>query len=457
MTPDIVTDSANLSQRTAELLRLREIVLHMDSAATVPEVYQTIVERALDIPGVSWAIVHQADENEEYLNTPYYATIHNKSIIRALKPFGIDLNKMLGRAKTSNKWRLKVSKLKFAQDYMSRDNPGVVTFERFSEVMSGFWPKKLCDSIQKVGGHTRYVLVPVLPEYEPTAAILFFITGDTSTDVLEMIGVHCTIALNTVARLKFLEETRQKLIASEQALTESNQALVTVNRAKDEFLSLMSHELRTPMNAIMGFSELLYDGIPGDVNEEQQSCLQDILSSGGHLLQIINDIIDISRIESGKTVVNPRSFELRPVVVEAVNNLTPQINRKGQVIVTKIPDDQPMIFADRVRTAQVLMNLLTNASKYTGYGGSIGIECSADQDHCQVCVSDNGIGIPEIYHETIFNQFTQLQTAPDSSERGLGLGLRLSRELITLMQGQIWLDSVPGQGSKFYFTVPLHK
>ena len=457
MTADSNQDSASLIQRNAELLQLREMVLRMDSVATVDEVYQTIVERTVSIPGVSWAIVHQADETEEYLNTPYYATIHNKGIIETLKPFGIDLNKMLGSAQTSNKWRLKVSKLKWARHYMSLDDPGVEAFERFSDVMAGLWPKKLCDTIQKIGGHKRYVLVPVLPEHEPTAAILFFITGDTSMDVLEMIGAHCTIALNTVARLKSLEQIRQKLVESELALKESNRELVAVNRAKDEFLSLMSHELRTPMNAIMGFSELLMDGIPGYVNEEQQSCLQDILNSGGHLLQIINDIIDISRIESGKTSVNPQPFDLHPVVVEAVNNLTPQITRKGQQIVTRLPDDLPMVHADRVRTAQVLMNLLTNASKFTGYGGSIGIECSVNREYCQVCVSDNGIGIAEIYHETIFNQFTQLQAASDSSERGLGLGLRLARELIILMQGQIWLESVPGQGSKFYFTVPLHK
>lgn len=252
-----------------------------------------------------------------------------------------------------------------------------------------------------------------------------------------------------------LRERNKQLVAQQQELMKKAREVEKTNQLKSEFLASMSHELRTPLNAVIGFSELLLDGIPGGINDEQRQCLNDILDSGQHLLNLINDVLDLSKVEAGKLELKIENLHLTDVIADMIQTVKPMTNKKKHKIVVSITEGLPQVRADTSRLRQILLNLLSNANKFTPLGGKVLIEVGKEDGFCQVSVVDNGIGIKKEDQKQIFEVFTQVDTVAEGKKEGTGLGLALSKQFVEVMGGRIWVESEYGKGSRFTFTLPL--
>jgi signal transduction histidine kinase len=218
----------------------------------------------------------------------------------------------------------------------------------------------------------------------------------------------------------------------------------------------MSHELRTPLNAIIGFSEVLAEGMFGEINEKQTEYLRDILESGEHLLSLINDILDLSKIEAGRMELEPMDFDLPSAVENALILVRERASRRGVTLERTIDERVGMIRADERKVKQVLLNLLSNALKFTPEGGRIDVRAAVTDGMAEISVVDTGIGIAPEDQNAVFEEFRQVGTAAKKVE-GTGLGLALSRKFIELHGGRIWVKSQVGAGSTFTFTLPLRR
>jgi PAS domain S-box-containing protein len=279
--------------------------------------------------------------------------------------------------------------------------------------------------------------------------------GELSTSILKdaagnWIG-HITIARDITER-KRMEQEIQNM---NEHLKLQNKELEKASRAKSDFLARMSHELRTPLNVVMGFAELMLDQVPGEVNEEQRHCLDDILTSSRDLLGLINEVLDLSKVEAGKVKFRRRNIALPEVVKSVTSAMMAVLSQRKQSLDVDLDDGLPLVQADEARLRQVLFNLLSNASNFTPNRGKIRIETSGKDGWCQVSVSDNGIGIKEGDLKQIFDPFYQADSSMTREKKGTGLGLTLVKEIVEMHGGQIWVESKYGKGSRFTFTLPL--
>jgi PAS domain S-box-containing protein len=238
-------------------------------------------------------------------------------------------------------------------------------------------------------------------------------------------------------------------------VTERKAADDRVRTLQREFLASMSHELRTPLHTIIGFSELLGEELHGPLNEKQQRFIGHIHKDSLHLLELINDILDLSKIESGRVALRPEAFDLAALVKECVSSVSGLADAKRHHIGTsvKVPD---AIVADRLRVKQILVNLLSNAIKFTPEQGRIDVRSYVEDRRVCVAVADSGIGIPASEHALIFDKFHQVGATTKGVREGTGLGLAITKHLIEQHGGTISVESAPGQGSTFTFTLPLH-
>ena len=217
----------------------------------------------------------------------------------------------------------------------------------------------------------------------------------------------------------------------------------------------MSHELRTPLNAIIGFSEALNLKIFGELNEKQSEYIGDIHSSGVHLLGMINDLLDLSKIESGKMQLSKEIFNVKSAVDEALNIVSPLLVQKKQNIKFECKDKFFEISADRRKFHQILYNLISNAIKFTPENGIIEIIAVKDGKNLRLSVKDNGIGIAPEFHEKIFGKFQQVDSSYSTKQGSTGLGLTITKELVKLHGGKIFLESKLSKGATFTFTLPV--
>jgi len=252
-----------------------------------------------------------------------------------------------------------------------------------------------------------------------------------------------------------LDEQNQELRSRQRKLVEKSREVEVASRLKSEFLANMSHELRTPLNVVIGFSELMLDQAPGPVNKEQRECLADILSSGRHLLGLIDQVLDLSKIESGRTELRLAEVALPQVIESLKNTMLPILKPKRQILDISIEEGLPAVSADKAKLRQVFFNLLSNSSRFTPEGGRIEIKAVSNGTHCRVSVTDNGIGIKKEDQDRIFEPFCQLDSTPARGNNGTGLGLVVVKQIVEKHGGQVWVESEYGKGSRFSFTLPL--
>ncbi|MGZ4874493.1 MAG: PAS domain-containing sensor histidine kinase [Candidatus Angelobacter sp.] len=258
-------------------------------------------------------------------------------------------------------------------------------------------------------------------------------------------------------RLRALREqyTAELTVKNEQ-LEARNLEVERANSLKTEFLASMSHELRTPLHTIIGFSELLTEQLEGPLTEKQQRFVSHILQDARHLLELINEILDISKIESGRLELKRESFDFSQIIEEVLGGIRHQAAAKNIAVENK-NSFQGSLYADRLRVKEILYNLLNNAVKFTPEGGRVWLESFGESDTLHVSVCDTGIGIPAKEHPSIFEKFYQVGDTTGGIREGTGLGLPITKHLVELHGGSISVESRPGEGSRFMLTLPVRE
>ncbi len=253
---------------------------------------------------------------------------------------------------------------------------------------------------------------------------------------------------------RLVEERTAELAEKNIELKQTNIRLEEMDRLKSVFLASMSHELRTPLNSIIGFTGVILQGMAGEINDEQRKQLGIVKSSAAHLLSLISDVLDISKIEAGKVELSPEEFKLGDVIQDVIQTFSHMAGEKGLKLEMELPEDLE-VFGDKRRIKQIFMNLVSNAVKFTDSGG-VNIAVSTPvEGNVEICVSDTGSGIKEEDMARLFEPFQQVDALLTKRHEGTGLGLYLTRKLVDLMSGSIWAESTYGSGSEFTLTIPL--
>lgn len=247
-----------------------------------------------------------------------------------------------------------------------------------------------------------------------------------------------------------------ELTEANRQLEMRNREVERANRLKTEFVASMSHELRTPLHTIIGFAELLAEELEGPLNEKQKRFAAFIHKDSLHLLELINDILDLSRIEAGRLDLRLGVFDMLEAVEEVMATIRPQAVAKLLELDAAVPE-RIALHADRVRFKEVLYNLLSNAVKFTHEGGHIQVEAAIEESVAEIAVSDTGVGIPAAEQGPVFDKFYQAGSTTRGLKEGTGLGLAIAKQLVEAHGGRIWLRSEPDKGSRFAFTMPLQK
>jgi signal transduction histidine kinase len=295
-------------------------------------------------------------------------------------------------------------------------------------------------------GYRSLLTVPLLREQKILGGLTVWRrqAGEFDPEVVNLLQTFATQSALAIHNAQLFREIQAK-----------GRELEAANRHKSEFLANVSHELRTPLNAIIGFSEVLLEHLFGELNDKQNEYVDDILSSGRHLLSLINDILDLSKIEAGHMELELTRFDMPSALDNALVLIRERASRHG-VRLEKVVDEQLAdFFGDERKIKQVLVNLLSNAVKFTPEGGKIQVRAAVDNGALKISVRDTGVGIAPQDQDIIFEEFRQVGSDYTQKREGTGLGLTLTRKFVEMHGGKIWVDSEPGKGSTFTFTLPI--
>jgi signal transduction histidine kinase len=294
-------------------------------------------------------------------------------------------------------------------------------------------------------GYRSLVAVPLLREDRIMGGLTIYRrrTGSFSTEVVHLLQTFATQSVLAIQNARLFREIEEK-----------SQQIEAANRHKSEFLANMSHELRTPLNAIIGFSEVLSERMFGELNEKQAEYTQDILSSGQHLLSLINEILDLSKVEAGRMELEVAAFDLPLAIDNARTFVRERATKHGITLDVNVDERLGEYLGDERKIKQILLNLLSNAVKFTPEGGRIGIKAKQVDGSIEISVSDTGIGIAPQDQPKIFEEFRQVGSDYAHKTEGTGLGLTLAKKFVELHGGKIWVTSELGKGSTFSFTLP---
>jgi signal transduction histidine kinase/CheY-like chemotaxis protein len=408
---------ADLARKVGEFEALREVGEVVNSSLDVANVLATIVMHAVQISATDGGSIMEYDESERcFLVRSVYQT--DPGVIEQLRRIRIHLDETLvGRA-------AKLGRPLAVNDLAEADlDPHLaVLFE---------------------AGWRSVVAVPLLREGQIVGSLVVRRKrpGEVSAEtlaLLEMFADQSTLALLNAQLYRELKQQSAELeIAS---------------RHKSEFLASMSHELRTPLNAVLGFSEVLLEQMFGPVNERQEEYLRDIHGSGKHLLELLNEILDLSKVEAGRMELEYSTFGLHDLLDHTAAMVRERAAAHGIDLRVEVGPEIDQVYADELRLKQVVLNLITNAVKFTDDGGSVVVRAQRVGTEVQITVTDTGHGVPAEDRERIFESFQQGGRGA-SREEGTGLGLTLSRRIVELLGGRMWLDSEVGVGSTFGFSL----
>ncbi len=410
-----LTETLEQQTATAEILRVIS-----SSQTDVQPVFETIAENSLRLCDATFSTVFRFDGELVHLEALRNTTPEGADAIRNAFPMppsrgGASARCILTRS------IVHISDVREDPDYVLL---GLAETNKFRSILS----------------------VPMLRDGNPIGAITVAAPRavpfpDKQVEVLKTFADQAVIAVeNTRLFNEIQDKTHQLEVA---------------NRHKSEFLANMSHELRTPLNAVIGFSEVLLERMFGEVNPKQEEYLNDILSSGKHLLSLINDILDLSKIEAGRMELESQPFDLPAALDNALTLIRERAARHGLRLEVTVDPGLGEVKGEERRVKQVLLNLLSNAVKFTPEGGKISLSASLNDGMAEISVADTGVGIAPEDQEAIFEEFRQVGSDYARKREGTGLGLALARRLVALHGGKLWVESEPGKGSTFTFTLPV--
>jgi signal transduction histidine kinase/putative methionine-R-sulfoxide reductase with GAF domain len=417
-----------LEQRTRELARsveelkaLGEVGQAVSSTLDLQELLETVVAHADRLSGTDGGSIYEYDEATEL----FY--------LRATRAFDAELAEIL-----------RATPLKMGEGSVGRAaaTRGPVQIPDIAE--EGAFQSRLREVLTRAG-YRAVLALPLLREDRILGSLVVSrrSPGEFPPNVVELVRTFASQSALAIQNARLFREIEDKSLQLEVA-----------SRHKSEFLANMSHELRTPLNAIIGFSEVLVEKMFGELNDKQEEYLTDILSSGKHLLSLINDILDLSKVEAGRMELEVGRFSLREALGNGLTMLKERAGRHGIGLGLEIDPDLDLIEADERKVKQVVFNLLSNAVKFTPDGGRVDVAARRVDGEVEVAVSDTGIGIAPDDQAHVFEEFRQVGRGTAKAE-GTGLGLPLAKRFVELHGGSMWVESAVGQGSTFTFALPL--
>jgi signal transduction histidine kinase len=416
---ELETRTGELTQSVEKLTALGEVSRAVSSTLDVETVLDTIVSRASQLAGGAGCSIFEYDAAAERFEL---RAAHNDdtAFVEALR--AVPLRKgegLMGRAAEMRE-PIQIPDITQPGAYQSSVRDTLIRF-----------------------GYRALLSVPLLREDQIIGSLSFNrkAPGEFPPEIVDVLKTFATQSALAIQNARLFREIADKSAQLEAA-----------SRHKSEFLANMSHELRTPLNAIIGFSEVLTERMFGELNEKQDEYLKDIHASGQHLLSLINDILDLSKIEAGRMELEVTDFDLPSAIDNALILVRERATRRGITLGHSVDERLGTIRGDERKVKQVLLNLLSNALKFTPEGGRIDVSAGVHDEVAEIAVADTGVGIaPE--DQAVFEEFRQVGTA-DKKVEGTGLGLALSRKFIELHGGRIWVESEVGKGSTFRFTLP---
>ena len=407
-----------LARRVEELEALREVGEAVSSSLDVDLVLSTIAMHAVTLSGTDGGSIMEYSERDRCFRVrSVYRT--RPEVVEQLRSVRIDLDETLvGRAARERR-PLVVPDL------------DLVDLDPHLRILHD-------------AGWRSLVAVPMMREDQIVGSLIVRRRrpGDFTEENVDLLETFASQSALALLNAQLFQELKAQSAELELA-----------SRHKSEFLASMSHELRTPLNAILGFSEVLLERMFGEINDRQEEYLRDIHGSGKHLLELLNEILDLSKVEAGRMELEYSSFDLPALLHGVVGMLRERAALHGITMDVEVGEDVDEVYADELRLKQVLINLVTNAVKFTGDGGSVVLGAVRDGSEIHITVIDTGIGVPEADRERIFESFQQGGRG-SSREEGTGLGLTLSRRIVELLGGHMWLESEVGHGSTFGFAIP---
>ena len=418
---ELETRTQDLTRSVGQLTALGEVGRAVSSTLDLETVLTTIVSRAVQLADVEAGAIYEYDEAAEVFHLRATQNL-SEEFLEIARPLALPK----GEGATG---RLAVTR-----------EPVQIPDITAPDAYHG----RMRDVLLRMG-HRALLAVPLISEDHIVGGLVVNRRqpGEFSPEVIELLRTFATQSALAIQNARLFREIEDK-----------SRQLEVASQHKSEFLANMSHELRTPLNAIIGFSEVLSDRMFGELNEKQEEYLKDIYASGTHLLSLINDILDLSKIEAGRMELELTDFDLPTAIENALMLVRERAGRRSIALHTNIDNRLGQIQADERKVRQVVLNLLSNAIKFTPEGGRIDVSAVPKDGFVEVSVTDTGIGIAPEDQEKVFEEFRQVGTAAKKVE-GTGLGLTLCRKFVELHGGKIWVKSQEGVGSTFTFTIPV--
>ena len=415
-----------LEQRTRELAHsveelqgLREVGEAVNSTLDLYEVLSTIVAQAVQLSGTEGGSIFEFDEeDQEFHVRAAFGT--SEELLDALRATRVGLDDTLVGRAASTRTSIAVPDI----DEAPRD-------AHLTQLSHAGWCSMLA--------------VPLVREDSILGALVVRRrrVGAFSSQITELVETFASQSALAIQNARLFQQLELK-----------SRELEIASRHKSEFLASMSHELRTPLNAVIGFSDVLLDRLFGELTSKQEEFLGDIRNSGKHLLELLNEILDLSKIEAGEMQLELANTSLREALENGLKMVGERANRQGLSVDLTLEPGVDFVVADPLRLTQVIVNLLTNAVKFTPEGGTIEVSARRVADEIHVSVKDSGIGIAEADQARIFDTFQQGPRAASAAAEGTGLGLTLSKQIAELHRGRLWVESDIGAGSTFTFAIP---
>ena len=418
---ELQTRTQELARSVGELKALGEVGQAVSSTLDLQTVLSTIVRHAVQLSGTDCGIIYEYDEptQEFHLRASYQM---EEELVNAYRATPLRLGQgATGRA-AETKMPTQIVNLREEQEFATR----------------GMRP------ILSRLGYQSLLAVPLLLEQKIMGALTIYRreTGTFAPAVVNLLQTFATQSVLAIQNARLFREIEEK-----------SRQIEAANRHKSEFLANMSHELRTPLNAIIGFSEVLQERLFGELNDKQAEYTSDILTSGQHLLSLINEILDLSKVEAGRMELELAPFDLPLAIENARTFVRERAVKHGITLDIDVDDRLGEYVGDERKIKQILLNLLSNAVKFTSDGGRITINANKTGNGVEISVRDTGIGIAPADQPKIFEEFRQVGSDSTHKVEGTGLGLTLAKKFVELHGGRIWVESEVGKGSTFTFTL----